>query len=177
GRRGHRRSGRVHRLPPERRATRRAHRANRGGRGLTKRPRRASEAVLVRYTRWMRSLRYAFTGLLVLTLVSIRADTWPWPPAGGEARHSTGIVLLGPIDYDAIRNTEPFEGPLRKAWSDWFTLTQEVDPGLFGYPWADRKAGDLVVPVADPRGVELVQQWVRSGLQVPSPKRARPIHD
>ncbi len=118
----------------------------------------------------MRVLRHAITGLLVLAMVSVRADTWPWPSVGGQARHSTGIVLLGPIDYEAIRNTEPFEGPLRKAWSDSFTLAQEVEPDLFGYPWADRKAGELVVSVADPRGVEIVQRWVRSGLPVPSPK-------
>ena len=123
----------------------------------------------------MRSLRYAFTGLLVLTLVSIRADTWPWPPAGGEARHSTGIVLLGPIDFDAIRNAEPFEGPLRKAWSDSFTLAEEVEPDLLGYPWPDRQAGELVVSVADPRGLDVVQTWVRLGLQVASPKPGGPF--
>jgi len=129
----------------------------------------------VSYTRVMRPLGVAIAAVLILAVASVRVDTWPWPSVGGQSRHSTGIVLLGPIDYDAIRDTEPFEGPLRKAWSDWFTLTQEVDPGLFGYPWADRKAGELVVPVADPRGVELVQQWVRSGLQVPSPKPGGPF--
>jgi len=127
------------------------------------------------YTRWMRPLRLAAFGLTLLGVLSVRADTWPWPSAGEQSRHSTGIVLLGPIDYDAIRNTEPFEGPLRKAWSDSFTLAQEAEPDLLGYPWADRKSGELVVSIADPRGVEIIQQWVRSGLQVPSPKPGGPF--
>ena len=123
----------------------------------------------------MRALRYAITGLVVLATVSIRADAWPWPAVGGQARHSSGVVLLGPIDYDAIRNAQSFEGPLRRAWSDSFTLAQEVEPDLFGYPWADRTAGELVVSVAEPRGVEIVELWVRSGLQVPSPKPGGPF--
>src|SRR5437773_1262961 len=123
----------------------------------------------------MRALRYAITGLVVLATVSIRADAWPWPAVGGQPRHSSGVVLLGPIDYDAIRNAQSFEGPLRRAWSDSFTLAQEVEPDLFGYPWADRTAGELVVSVADPRGLDVVQTWVRLGLQVASPKPGGPF--
>jgi len=122
----------------------------------------------------MRALRYAITGLVVLATVSVRADAWPWPAVGGQARHSSGVVLLGPIDYDAIRNAQSFEGPLRRAWSDSFTLAQ-LEPNLFGYPWADRTAGELVVSVAEARGVEIVELWVRSGLQVPSPKPGGPF--
>jgi hypothetical protein len=123
----------------------------------------------------MRWLGLGVFGLILLGMVSVRADTWPWPSVGAQSRHGTGIVLLGPIDYDAIRSTGPLEGPLRRAWSDSFTLAQVVEPDLFGYPWADRRAGELVVSVADPRGVEIVNRWVRSGLQVASPKPGGPF--
>ena len=128
----------------------------------------------MRYTRVMTAVRFAFAGLLLLA-ASVHADTWPWPGVGGEAHHSSGIVLLGPLDYDAIRDAGPFEGSLRKAWSDSMTLALEVDPEIFGYPWADRAAGELVVPIADARGVAIVQQWQRTGLSLPSPKPGGPF--
>src|SRR5438552_12021853 len=124
----------------------------------------------------MRALRYAITGLVVLATVSVRAAAWPWPAAGGQARHSSGVVLLGPIDYDAIRNAQSFEGPLRRAWSDSFTLAQ-LEPDLFGYPWADRTAGELVVSVAEARGVEIVEPMGAVGATGSVAEARRAIHD
>lgn len=121
----------------------------------------------------MRALPYAITVLLVLAMVSVKADTWPWPSVGGQARHATGIVLLGPIDYDA--KMEPFPDPLRKAWSDAFTLAQEGYPDDFGRPWPDLTTGELVVSAVTPNGVEIARRWVQSGLRVPSPKPGGPF--
>ena len=121
----------------------------------------------------MRVIRYAVIGLLVLVMISVRADTWPWPSVGGQGRHSTGIVLLGPIDYDA--RIEPLPDPLRSAWSNAFTLAQEGYPDDFARPWVDLTTGELVVSAATPSGVEIAQRWVQSGLQVPSPKPGGPF--
>jgi len=121
----------------------------------------------------MRVIRYAVIGLLVLVMISVRADTWPWPSVGGQGRHSTGIVLLGPIDYDA--RIEPLPDPLRSAWSNAFTLAQEGYPDDFARPWVDPTTGELVVSAATPSGVEIAQRWVQSGLQVPSPKPGGPF--
>ena len=77
----------------------------------------------------MRPLRVAVLGLIVVGIVLVRADTWPWPSVGGQARHSTGIVLLGPIDYDA--RIEPLPDPLRSAWSNAFTLQTGVLPRIY----------------------------------------------
>jgi len=121
----------------------------------------------------MRGLRYVVIGLLVLVMISVRADTWPWPSVGGQGRHSTGIVLLGPIDYDA--RIEPLPDPLRSAWSNAFTLAQEGYPDDFARPWVDLTTGELVVSAATPSGVEIAQRWVQSGLQVPSPKPGGPF--
>jgi hypothetical protein len=121
----------------------------------------------------MRVLRYAVTGLFVLAMIPVRADTWPWPSVGGQARHSTGIVLLGPIDYDA--RIEPLPDPLRSAWSNAFTLAQEGYPDDFARPWADLTTGELVVSAATPSGVEIARRWVQSGLDVPSPKPSGPF--
>jgi hypothetical protein len=120
----------------------------------------------------MRALRYAITGLLVLAMVSVKADTWPWPSAGGQARHTTGIVLLGPVDYSKI---EPFPDRLRKAWTDAYTLAQEAYPDDFGPPWADLSRGEVVVTAATANGFEIARRWVQSGLQVPSPKPGGPF--
>ena len=121
----------------------------------------------------MRVICYAVIGLLVLVMISVRADTWPWPSVGGQGRHSTGIVLLGPIDYDA--RIEPLPDPLRSAWSNAFTLAQEGYPDDFARPWVDLTTGELVVSAATPSGVEIAQRWVQSGLQVPSPKPGGPF--
>jgi hypothetical protein len=123
----------------------------------------------------MRVLRFAIVGLAILTLMSVRTDSWPWPQTGSEYRHRTGIVLLGAIDLDAISRMEPLSDPLRKAWNDAFTLAQEGHPDLFGYPWADRTSGELVIAAANPTGEAMARQWVRSGLQVGSPKPGGPF--
>jgi hypothetical protein len=120
----------------------------------------------------MRGLRYAVIGLLALAVVCIRADTWPWPSVGGQARHSTGIVLLGPIDYAAV---EPFPDRLRRTWADAYTLAQEAYPDDFGRPWADLTTGEVVVTAATANGFEIARRWVQSGLRVPSPKPGGPF--
>ena len=127
---------------------------------------------LIRYTRTVRGLRYAVSGLLVLAVVSVHADTWPWPSVGGQARHSTGIVLLGPIDYEAI---QPFPDKLRSAWSDAFTLAQEGYPTDFGRPWADLTKSEVVVTAATANGFEIARRWVQSGLRISSPKPGGPF--
>jgi hypothetical protein len=128
---------------------------------------------VVRYTGGMRALRYAITGILVLAMASVRTDTWPWPSVGGQARHSTGIVLLGPIDYEA--KVEPFPEPLRKAWGEAFTLAQEGYPNDFGRPWMDLATGELVVSAATEDGAEIARRWVQTGVRVPSPKPGGPF--
>jgi len=121
----------------------------------------------------MRPLRVAVLGLIVVGIVSVRADTWPWPSVGAQARHSTGIVLLGPIDYNA--RIEPFPDSLRKAWNDAYTLAQEVYPDDFGRPWMDLTTGEVVVSAATANGAEIARRWVQSGLRVPSPKPGGPF--
>jgi hypothetical protein len=121
----------------------------------------------------MRPLRIAIFGLIVLGIVSVRADTWPWPSVGGQARHSTGIVLLGPIDYNA--KFEPVPDQLRKAWNDAYTLAQEAYPDDFGRPWMDLTTDEVVVSAATANGAEIARRWVRSGLRVASPKPGGPF--
>jgi hypothetical protein len=116
----------------------------------------------------MRPLRVAIFGLIVLGTVSVRADTWPWPSVGAQARHSTGIVLLGPIDYNA--KFEPIPDPLRKAWNDAYTLAQEGYPDDFGRPWMDLTTHEVVVSAATANGAEIARRWVQSGLRVGLPK-------
>jgi hypothetical protein len=120
----------------------------------------------------MRPLRVAVLGLIVVGIVSVRADTWPWPSVGAQARHSTGIVLLGPIDYAKI---EPFPDRLRQTWNDAYTLAQEVYPDDFGRPWADPTTDEVVVSAATANGYEIARRWVQSGLRVPSPKPGGPF--
>ncbi len=127
----------------------------------------------MRYTHGMRVIRYAVIGLLVLAMISVRADTWPWPSVGGQARHSTGIVLLGPIDYDA--RIEPLPDPLRSAWSNALTFAQEGYPDDCARPWVDLTTGELVVSAATPSGEEIARRWVQSGLHIPSPKPGGPF--
>jgi hypothetical protein len=121
----------------------------------------------------MRALRYAVIGFVALAMVAVRADTWPWPSVGGEARHSTGIVLLGPIDYNA--KIEEFPDSLRKAWNDAYTLAEEVYPDDFGRPWMDPSTDEVVVTAATANGAEIARRWVQSGLRVPSPKPGGPF--
>jgi hypothetical protein len=121
----------------------------------------------------MRPLRVAVLGLIVVGIVSVRADTWPWPSVGAQARHSTGIVLLGPIDYNA--RIEPFPDSLRKAWNDAYTLAQEVYPDDFGRPWMDLTTDEVVVSAATANGAEIARRWVQSGLRVASPKPGGPF--
>ena len=121
----------------------------------------------------MRPLRVAVLGLIVVGIVSVRADTWPWPSVGAQARHSTGIVLLGPIDYNV--RIEPYPDSLRKAWNDAYTLAQEVYPDDFGRPWMDRTTDEVVVSAATANGAEIARRWVQSGLRVASPKPGGPF--
>ena len=121
----------------------------------------------------MHPLRLAALALIVSTVVSVRADTWPWPSVGTQARHSTGIVLLGPIDYNA--KIEPVPEPVRKAWNDAYTLAQEAYPDDFGRPWIDTSTDEVVVSAATASGAEIARRWVQSGLQVPSPKPGGPF--
>lgn len=123
----------------------------------------------------MRVFPFALAGLAILAVVSVRTDSWPWPQTGSEYRHRTGIALLGAIDLDAISRMEPLPEPLGKAWNDAFTLAQEGHPDLFGYPWADRTRGELVIAVANPTGEAMARQWVQAGLQVGSPKPGGPF--
>jgi len=116
----------------------------------------------------MRPLRIAIFGLIVMGIVSVRADTWPWPSVGAQARHGTGIVLLGPIDYNA--KFEPIPDQLRKAWNDAYTLAQEAYPDDFGRPWMDLTTDEVVVSAATANGAEIARRWVQSGLRVPLPK-------
>ena len=120
----------------------------------------------------MRAFRYAVIGLLALSMVAV-ADTWPWPSVGGQARHSTGIVLLGPIDYNAKIEAPP--DSLRKAWNDAYTLAEEVYPDDFGRPWMDLSTDEVVVSAATANGAETARRWVQSGLRVPSPKPGGPF--
>jgi len=121
----------------------------------------------------MRPLRVAVLGLIVVGIVSVRADTWPWPSVGAQARHSTGIVLLGPIDYNV--RIEPYPDSLRKAWNDAYTLAQEVYPDDFGRPWMDLTTDEVVVSAATANGAEIARRWVQSGLRVASPKPGGPF--
>jgi hypothetical protein len=121
----------------------------------------------------MRGLRFAVAALVVVAVVSVRADTWPWPSPGGQARHSTGIVLLGPIDYNA--KFDPIPDPLRKAWNDAYTLAEAAYPDDFGRPWMDLTTDEVVVSAATANGFEIARRWVQSGLRVPSPKPGGPF--
>ena len=120
----------------------------------------------------MHPLRFVAFGLIAVAVVSVRADTWPWPSVGAQARHGTGIVLLGPIDYNA--KIEPLPDPLRKAWNDAYTLAEEVYPDDFGRPWTDPTTDEVVVSAATANGAEIARRWVQSGLQVASPKPGGP---
>ena len=121
----------------------------------------------------MRELRIAIFGLIVLGIVSVRADTWPWPSVGAQARHSTGIVLIGPIDYNA--RIEPLPDSLRKAWNDAYTLAEEAYPDDFSRPWMDLTTDEVVVSAATANGAEIARRWVQSGLRVASPKPGGPF--
>jgi len=121
----------------------------------------------------MRELRIAIFGLILLGIVSVRADTWPWPWVGAQARHSTGIILLGPIDYNA--RVGPFPDSLRKAWNDAYTLAEEAYPDDFSRPWMDLTTDEVVVSAATANGAEIARRWVQSGLRVASPKPGGPF--
>jgi len=54
----------------------------------------------------MRPLRVAIFGLIVLGIVSVRADTWPWPAVGAQARvRREDLVGRAPRQHfaDALR--------------------------------------------------------------------------
>jgi hypothetical protein len=121
----------------------------------------------------MRGLRHVITAIMVVAVVSVPADTWPWPSVGGQARHSTGIVLLGPIDLNAKIETSPDR--LRPTWNDAYTLAEEVYPDDFGRPWMDRTTDEVVVSAATANGYEIARRWVQSGLRVSSPKPGGPF--
>lgn len=93
-------------------------------------------------------------------------------PTSVEPRHSSGLVLLGPLDRDAIH---PLPEPLAGALSEAQELARN-NPHLFGYPYADRKTGELVLSPANAAGEALAQRWTPKDAEALAvPRRVRVV--
>jgi len=79
-----------------------------------------------------------------------------------ENRHLSGIVLLPPLDIAEIVRQGPIYEPLGKAWSDALELAGQ-SPDVFGYPWADRAKGELVIAIVNAQGEAIARSWMKSG--------------
>jgi hypothetical protein len=78
-----------------------------------------------------------------------------------ELRHKSGVVLLGPADQTAVK---PLPEPLAKALSDAQELARD-NPDLFGYPYADRSTGELVLSPVNAEGQSLAHRWTPRGAE------------
>ena len=78
-----------------------------------------------------------------------------------ENRHLSGIVLLPPLDIAEIVRQGPIYEPLGKAWSDALELAGQ-SPDVFGYPWADRAKGELVIAIVNAQGEAIARSWMKS---------------
>jgi hypothetical protein len=113
------------------------------------------------------------TALVVGQLLTRARDLVPARPGASsevEVRHASGLLLLGPLDRTAIR---PLPTPLAKALNDAQALARS-NPDLFGYPYADRRSGELVLSAVGAAGQALGQRWTPEGGEARAvPRRIR----
>lgn len=78
----------------------------------------------------------------------------------GDRRHVSGLVVLAAQPP----TSEPLPEPLAKAVSDARWLAESYGDA-FGYPWADRAVGEVVVAIADPSGDAIARTWIQAGIE------------
>jgi hypothetical protein len=112
---------------------------------------------------------------LTLTVIASGTDAWPGPPTDSEARHSSGIVLVGPRDYWRPDAKWRLSDQLMEAYNGARVL---ADPhrAAFGHPWPDNRADAVVVRVANAEGEALARRWIEAGVRdMPGTLYARDI--
>jgi len=118
-----------------------------------------------------RLLALAFAPVLVAVVA------FPASADSPEKRHTSGLVLLPPIDIATIVRQGPMAEPLARASSD-ARLLAEQNRDALGYPWADRAKGELVISVVNPQGEAIVRSWIARGaaqaVSKPAPSLLRP---
>jgi hypothetical protein len=93
--------------------------------------------------------------------------------ASGESRHPSGLIVLGPAD---VTNLHPLNEGLAKALSDAQELAKK-NPDLFGYPYADRVTGELVLTPVTSEAEALARQWTPLGAQALAVRRRTEVVD
>ncbi|HEV8229766.1 MAG TPA: hypothetical protein VGQ86_07400 [Candidatus Limnocylindria bacterium] len=96
---------------------------------------------------------------LVMVALVAGADVYPLRFA---TRHASGIEVLQPLD---IRRTAPMPAALQQTWGDATNLAM-FRPELFGHPWVDPQAGEVVVGIASAEGEALAREWIDKGVRL-----------
>jgi len=108
--------------------------------------------------------------LLAAAVMLVAATPLPGPPCPSpnpprpEARHASGLALPTPLPR--CFGSSIYE-PLAIAYTSARSLA-ESHPNDFGYPWADRARGELVISLIGPTGEAVARSWMASGATVAS---------
>lgn len=107
----------------------------------------------------------ALAAALVVMVMAAGSDAWAAPLTGSEVRHSTGIALLGPVDYPRLfaqwKMTERLDRTYNQA-----RILSDQNRGDFGYPWLHSRTEEVVLRAANARGEALARAWIQSGTEV-----------
>jgi len=73
--------------------------------------------------------------------------------------HPSGLEIVPPLDYSAIAQEGQMFGPLAMAVNDAWDLAEQ-EPANFGYPYADRATGSLILTPTGPTAEARASQWL-----------------
>jgi hypothetical protein len=110
-------------------------------------------------------LAVALAAALVVMVMASGSDAWAAPLTGAEVRHSSGIALLGPVDYERLFAQWKMTERLDRSYNQARILSDQY-PGDFGYPWLHSQTEEVVLRAATARGDELARAWIQTGTEV-----------
>jgi hypothetical protein len=110
-----------------------------------------------------------FAVVLLVTVIASGNDAYSAPLSGTEIRHSSGIAVLGPLDYPQLFAKWHMSGQLDRAYNG-ARILADHNQSAFGYPWQESAADEVVVRIANAEGEALARRWISGGFQQSVPK-------